>query len=225
MDAVQAKYKLDLLEAEQGKEQREQLLASLQAEKAAMKADADEKEAKLKAQMAQLRKQSNDAIAYAMDKNERAIRAEVQAVQKSLESSERARADAEIAKMNASAKAAMARAEALIVNASMHNPEWVRARNETASDAIGDLAVQAERWQIMHNETLAELEGQKEMVGKLMLEKVGLLNQTAAELAAKDAELLRQRLKQVRTLTLTPTLAPAPAPAPALALAVTLTLS
>ena len=61
--------------------------------------------------------------------------------------------------MNASAKAAMARAEALIVNASMHNPEWVRARNETASDAIGDLAVQAERWQIMHNETLAELEG------------------------------------------------------------------
>ena len=32
MDAVQAKYKLDLLEAEQGKEQREQLLASLQAD-------------------------------------------------------------------------------------------------------------------------------------------------------------------------------------------------
>ena len=60
----------------------------------------------------------HDAIAYAMDKNERAIRAEVQAVQKSLESSERARADAESAKMNASAKAAMARAEALIVNAS-----------------------------------------------------------------------------------------------------------
>ena len=196
MDAVQAKYKLDLLEAQQGKDQREQLLATLQADQAAMKADSDEKAKAQEDKMALLRKQSNDAIAYAMDKNERAIRAEVQAVQRSIEMTEKARADGVIAKMNATAAAAMARAEALLANASTQNPEWVKARNESASDAIGDLAVQAERWQLMHNETLHELEGQKEMVDKLMLEKVGLLNQTAAELAAKDAELLRQRLKQ-----------------------------
>jgi len=72
----------------------------------------------------------------------------------------------------------------------------VHAHNESAAGTLGELASQAERWQLMHNETLQELQGQKEMVGKLMLEKVGLLNQTAAELAAKDAELLRQRLKQ-----------------------------
>ena len=43
MDAVQAKFKLDLLEAQQGKEQREQLLATLQEDHAALKADTDEK--------------------------------------------------------------------------------------------------------------------------------------------------------------------------------------